>query len=324
MHFDKTYPEKLSTIFPGGKIPGSDRAVCSGSFLRMMGEAGIFHSDKSDLELTARMSWAYTQWNRAERPILRIDEDLCQVLMDTDLPEELEVLPDVPWDGFYLVLPPIFDLIDDRTGAHKAEGLYLCKDLMRQDKEATTVVEGFLVVAVGDDKRASPNSLDRDDTIHYFGLVANKPIREVIRGYGHGTVEASRIVLNLLLLWGSQNNPVTMSKMTPSQPKSPKKLKRLERRGKSLQKYFQLSLKEGFLSDAVDESEKKEWDGEMHVTLVRGHYSYYWVLDPEGAATLGERSSKTGKTLYKVRRFIAPHRAWRRGPDPARNIYSVK
>jgi hypothetical protein len=314
-YYSKTYPEMLDGEFGGRGIPGAEEFYCSGQFLGMLENLPY---EARDLQLTARMSWAYTQWLRSSRPIIRLDRELVDLLLQTDLPDELEELPPIPWDGFWVEVSG-FDLLDDETGIHEAEGVFVCKDFMRL-KEDVATRDGFLLLAVGEDKRRSKdNGFFRDDTVHYVGIVANHPLRDYHRGVG----DVCRIVVNLLLLWSAQNSPLQVKKNTPIPPKSPKKLKRLARQGKSLEKYWQVTVDPAF--QGHEKAEKPEnWEGPTHLTTVRGHYRCYWVSDTEGAAALGTKTSSTGKTLSKVRRFIAPHRAWRQGEAPSRNVYAAR
>lgn len=324
----KTYPELLHDMF-GGHIPGADRARCSGDFLsileRTFSQRRFSHED---LHLTCRMAWCYTQWLNSSRPIVRMSQELVEYLLDIDLPDSLEELPPLPWDGFWIVVEG-FDLIDPTTGAHGVEGVYVSKDFMlaRQEGIGARVarkgeaVTGYLVMGVGETAGGGVRrNAWADDTIHYIGITANNPLRSRVVEYGHGMEKTIRVVLNLLLLWTAQDNPLAVGTETPPVPKSPKKLKRLERQSRSLQKFWRVSLQPGSTHHTRTE-ERPDWDGPMHLTTVRGHYRCYWVADTQGAAALGEKTSSSGKTLTKVRRFIYPHRAWRRGERPEANTY---
>jgi hypothetical protein len=317
----KSYPEKLEDLFKG-PIPGSEDFSCSGSFLHVFDTSQGW--DDKDLALTARLGWAFTQWMRADKPIIRLEQELIELLMNTSLPDELDELPPVPWDGFYVEVRG-FKLLDDSTGEHEAEGVFVCKDRMHPSKGSSSVIDALLFVAVGEDKgedKSKGEYLSRDDTIHYFSVIAGKPLRETMHTYGHGVVTACRIVMNLLLLLSSQNNPLQLTRNVPVPPKSPKKLKRIKGQGRSLEKYWDVTLSPEFRDHKeIDKKEVQSWDGPMHITTVRGHYSHYWVGDPGEGAVLAKKTSTTGKKLCKVRRFIAPFRAWRRGEAPKRNVY---
>tara|TARA_R110002126_G_scaffold45447_1_gene128837 strand:- start:807 stop:1805 length:999 start_codon:yes stop_codon:yes gene_type:complete len=322
----KTYPEKMADTFKGEPIPGSDGFSCSGSFLHSFAKWEEFQGwSAEDLALSARLSWSFTQWLRADKPIIRLDRALLDVLMNTSLPDELDELPPVPWEGFYVEVEG-FKLLDDATGEHEAEGVFVCKDRMHPSKGDDSVIDALLFMAVGEDK--GPENKDspmfRDDTIHYFGVIAGKPLRETMHTYGHGVVAACRVVMNLLLLLSSQNNPLLLTRNVPVPPKSPKKLKRVKRQGRSLEKYWDVTLSPDWHDHKeIDKREIQSWDGPMHITTVRGHYSHYWVTDPGEGAVLAKKASSAGKKLCKVRRFIAPFRAWRRGEAPKRNVYRL-
>jgi hypothetical protein len=329
---DLTYPELAFETL--GQIPGYHTAQNSGAFYRIFQDVYLPGTPESDKQLTCRVSWAYTQWMRSDKPIIRLSAQLQEFLLDIDLPDTLDELPPMPWDGFWVSLHG-FLLQDEKGESYEVDGVYLAKDTMRMrekvqpDGSRKTLDEpeqepGILVIGVSKGRTGvqSLDSYQRDDILHYFGIAPGSPLREDTQQYGMGTEEIARIAVNLLLLWSAQGNPMQLEERIPQKPKSPKKVKRLARRGKSVEKYWFVSLDPAY-STPTQSRPDDGYDGPLHLTTVRGHYRTYWVRDTEGAAVLDTKKNATGKTLRKVRRFIYPHKAWRRGEAPERNVYEA-
>ena len=334
----KTFPELMLDEM-GGPMPGSEDWGCSGDFKEVIENVlrdhhyGGAQPGQDDIDLTTRMSWGYTQWLRSNMPIIRLDPDLVELLLQTDVPDKLEELPPLPWAGFWVEAQG-FELVDKRTGVHAAEGVMACADTMWYEGRA---VDAILLLAVGEDKRGGRNrpsghasALWRDDSVHYVGIVAEGELRERLKAYGHGIEEACRIVVNLLLLWTAVNNPLVFRETTIDPPKGIKKQKRLESQKRSTQKYWHVSVNPAFRDHKRVEGEDS--GGPRHLASVRGHFRCYWVTDPyarteataRGVAVLDEKISPTGKVLCKIRKFIAPHWAWRKGEGSKKNVYRAK
>lgn len=321
----KTHPELLEDAaraqgFRGGNLYADLPVQCSGDVYRMLSE---MNASEGDLNVSVRVTWGAVQWERSGRPILRMTDELRDVLIKTDVPDTVDVLPDMPFDGMYLIVDGGFELFDKTSGMHRIEGIYVAKDRLRRSDKSNESVEGILVMAIGEDKGGSKSGMLRDDTIQYFGIIPNGNLRfreaEMV-----GFRETLRVVLNLLFLWNVEGSPVTMTSKTPSTPKSSAKKKKLDRRGFSTAKYIELGIKREFVSRDVERSQVANWDGPTHIAYVRGHFRKYWVSDPKGAQVLGEKDSESGKKMICIRRFIAPHRALRRGEDPGVNIYKLR
>lgn len=294
--------------------------TCSGELREAMSELEGKHRPV-DLEVSCRVTWAGIQWARNGRPILKINEELRNILLMTEPPEEaLDVLPNLPFEGFYIVVDG-FDLLNHETGNHQIEGIYVCRDKMRRSAASTEAVDALLLCAIGEDKGGKSEDLLRNDTINYCGIVAGEKLhflQDLVGGK-----ETIQVVLNLLFLWNSEGSPITTKTVIPArEKKSPKKLKKLARKH-SLSKYITLGLREGFITrNEVRADSVQGWSGPTHITMVRGFFRRYWVNDPKGAQVL-QRKAAGEREQYLIRKFVAPHPALRRGEAPQPNVFEV-
>ena len=327
--FRMTHPELVDASLGDQKVSNylaQSEIKTSGELMYVMGmeELKLDPEMAPAHEVTGRAMWAHVQWVRSERPILRLSDELRDVLLRTEIPREpLDKIPEVPFDGFFLVVDGGYTLRDAATGEHEIEGIYVCRDRVYKTKKREEIVDGLQIVAVGEDKGGKVASgWMRNDTLTYFTIVGGVNLTELYDG-SISVKETLQVVLNLLLLWNSERSPVVTKSVTPPTPKSPGKRKKLERRGLSVSKYIRLEIREGYLKTEVARDGVEGWDGPTHVALVRGFFRRYWVTEKPEAQILGEKISSTGKPMYLVRRFIAPHRALRRGAAPDQNTYEV-
>lgn len=316
-NYPLTYPERMSTKEVLW-LAEDDRISTAGKLVYLLETVPGALRDgmtEEDVQLSARMSWSLISWNRNGRAIVRIDEDLERMLLETDLPKSLEAAPNAPWDSFFIPVNSEFIVEHWDSGEHAVEGIFLTRDRIKiSSAPDAKVADGWIILVVGVDKGGFGNDPYRkDDALHYASIVPGLPLMDAIGGYKYkGLVEAARIAINLLLLWESENCPLLRKEKSPRIPKSPKKLKRIQRQGRSTAKYWHVAIDEktyGRTKKAMRSAEG--YDGPMHKTLVRGHYNHYWVSETD--TPLEKKVTEDGKIRYKVRRFIAPHWAWRRG-----------
>ena len=334
MRHKKTHPEIVETSDKLGRkfsdFLAAEPILTSGEMLHLVNglltdvAPEVSRDLMKDKDVSGRVMWAHVQWVRSDRPILRLSDELRDLLLRTEIPQEpLDKMPEIPFDGFYLVVDGGYTIVDNVTGDHEIEGIYVCKDKMYRSKEDREVVDGLQVLAVGEDKGGAPASgLMRNDTLTYFAIV-DKVRLDLLYDSALSIQETLRVVLNLLLLWNSERSPIVTKSVTPPTPKSPGKKKRMERRGVSTAKYIRLELERGYLQKDVVRDAIEGWDGPTHIAMVRGFFRRYWVAEKPESQILGEKTSHTGKTLYLIRRFVAPHRALRRGEAPETNTYEV-
>jgi hypothetical protein len=286
-----------------------------------------FPYDDADLKLTQLVHWAAYQWVESDRPIFRMSQELASALINTDLPaEELEELPNMPYNGIYIDAPEAFDVYNKHTGLHRGEGVLLCRDLVRlPEDEATegppTLTPAIAVIVVGEDKNAHQSKVIRDDALLYCFIVAGKPIIGEAFGDYEGIIEGLRLGLNMLFLWNSDAN-VTGREVRPRTPKSPKKLKKLDRQGRSVRRYFYLDLKNAWGRSRRQEA--TQWDGSTHEAVVCGHFRRYWVMPPVCDAQVLKTKNDNGREMCCIRKFIKPFKAIRRGEKPTRNVREVR
>lgn len=333
----KTHPELLESdhSFDTGVVPGREvmeaaaaaPLSCSGDVFAQLFGLKAGDSIDPNMAVSGRVLWAAVQWVRSGRPIMRLTDELRDMLLATEPPDEpLEGLPDIPFDGFYLTVSGGFEMWDNTSGFHQAEGLYVCRDRMMaraEDGEAAPR-EGLMVIGVGENKAGKKQEgLLRNDTLQYFAVIPGMRL-DFWKSAIPGMKELLQIVVNLLLLWNSEGSIITMKGVRPELPKSPSKRKKLERRGYSAVKYMTLGVREGYLDHQKTKTDISGWDGPVHVAMVRGFFRKYWVMDPTTAQVLGESTNDKGTKLYCIRRFVAPHRALRRGEAPEKNIYQLK
>ena len=330
-----THPESIETKL--GLLSWLSRtgAACSGDIRKALESGGHRGFNPPDLASTIRTSWSGVQWIRSGKPIFRLEDDLLRVLLKTKVPMDIvDYIPEMPFDGLYIALgEETYSLQDPTTGLHKAEGIYVCRDLIRSSFNASTgqkdqsgIAHGILVVAVGENKGKSSHPLERDDTLQYFALIPKLPLKTLTEAASAGFKETLRVVMNLLLLMSSEKQAISRKEVIPKSPKSPKKIKRAQRRGNSFHKYYSLGLSDQIKQKIREKTKKssiKNWDGPTHVVVVVGHWHKYWVLNPGDRKVLGYKAK--GKVTYSlIRKWVYPYPAVRRGAGPRRNVYKVK
>jgi len=348
--FKMTHPEILEQDAtklgaPLVKIAQEKKFFCSAAvFLAMKSlkldyDTGEITQDESQIGLetmaaAARVTWSGIQWLRSGRPILRLNPELTETLLRTEVPTEpLDVLPELPFDGFYIVTDK-FELTDPNTGLHKGEGIYVCRDLFRDEQGNATL--GISIIAIGEDKGGGRGSgrgkgrllspgLMRNDAIHYYGISPGMNLRFIDEADGaSGLQETMSIVVNMLFLWNSEDSPLELREVTPRGPKSPKKIKRLERKQHSLRKYFSIGIKPAH-PRPPPQTLSEPFDGPQHPAWIRGFFRRYWVAEvPEGVQVIETKTTDKGKDLFCIRKFIPPMQAIRRGEAPEQNVYEVK
>jgi len=278
----------------------------------------------------AMLQWAWWQWHSSNRPIFRLVEGLSSALLHTELPEKLEVLPRLPFSGFFLSIPDLFKVWNKDTGLHSLEGIYVFSDYVRPYDSAPTPLESIGFIVVGEDlnkHNVSKKEFKRrramgiaDDALQYTHVLPNVPFLRENEKHLKGIKEAVYLALNLLLVFNS-TEALSLKEVVPIPPKSPKKVKRLASRGKSTHKYFSLSLTRTHTKNA---DALTDWNGPTYTTVVSGHYRRVWLLSPPESAQILETKEQKGSTLHCVRKFIAPYESTRRGEKPKKNIYSVR
>lgn len=322
-----THPELMDELarregIGGLRDMGEERVTSSASVLEIMLRAGMKFED---VETSGRVSFAMMQWHHSGKPILHLSPELQQMLLATDLPKSIEELPELSFDGFYLVVPGGFFLSDPVSGLHEIEGIYLCRDRWIRRDGIGEIEDGILVCAIGEDK-GNPDTASGqvlNDSIHFFGLLSNEKLDRLTNHKKDGLEEVLRIVINLILLWDTEESPVTQKVVKPPEKKSPKKQKRMARRHISNLKYIELGVRPGYWNRSVV-GDVPAGEGPVHVTMVRGHFRTYWVCDAKEARVLDTRKSAKDVTTYKVRKFIKPHAAYRRGEALTSNNYEVR
>jgi len=305
-----THPEMMDEM---GLIEPLSRtgAICSAHTREMFG-----HDPSRDT--TAIVAWAAIQWFRAGKPIFRLEAELLQALMNTNIPEGEITVPEIPFEGFFIDLDGEWVLEDRATGDHKIDGIYVCRDLVNGKPK---IVSGLLVVAMGEDKNKS--LMDRDDTVQYFAMRQTQDLSKYDCSQ-RGFREVVAVSINLLMLMASAKESVEAEEVTPTRPKSPKKIKRAKRKGLSFSKYTVLRLSEKAKSSIRSSTDKNktEWEGPTHTVIVRGHWHKYWVLDAEGRQVFDKKTAN-GKSLFLIRKWIAPYPTTRRGEGGRRKIIKV-
>jgi hypothetical protein len=199
-------------------------------------------------EMEAMTYWAQVQWQRSGRPMFVLEEDVAFALSKTTPPEDpLVELPQLPFDGMYVVLPPVFEIWNDQTEMHRVEGLYLTRDKVI-DPDKGEVVDGIGIIVVGETKPDDPDFVARlDPRIREYATGHNDAVQYgyVVPGFSFsnprliesterlpGLKEGIRLAINLL--FALTTNVFDQKIVTPRLPKSPSKLKELQRKRSTL------------------------------------------------------------------------------------------
>lgn len=280
-----------------------------------------------------RLSWAALQWRRSGMPIYRMEDELQDMLINTEIPNELEVLPKMPFPCIYIACDK-FRVWNNQTGFHESEGVYIIQDLVKRTKESKAGEEGYLFIAVGKAKESSKTIKDpttgkmlsgeqlRDDALAWGTVIPNANL-DVIRNSTEGFDEGLRLGLNFLLLWNSTGRHLVQTTVVPTLPMG-KKLKRFERQGKSASPFYLVTLRDRAEASRV-KSEISNWSGPTHETLIAGFYRRHWLKDPEEAQVIGTKTNAKGTVLSCVWKYISPHVALRRGEaHKGAKTYTVK
>lgn len=317
--YKKCFPELLHDVI--GDAYNDAGWGHSGECTSMVARMGDFADQ--DINLTGRMTYAYEMWRSAGKAILRLDPKVVEMCRNTDLPEKLPELPELPFDAFWVDLDGEFSLLDEKTGYHKIEGFIVTKDRMVPKGFKSLIgTPSWLILAIGEDRNQNKNGvMNRDDSIQYFGIMPDLDLMESLDEENFpGLQDVTKILVNMILMWSS-DDAIVLEAETPTMPKSPKKLARLKRRGISSEKYWKVGVSPTLKQKRA--ARPDDYDGPMYLATVRGHYRTYWVNEePPKEKKLAERLVG-GKVSYKIRRFIAPHTAWRRGEGTERNVYRI-
>lgn len=297
------------------------------------------------------IQWSLHQWEASSKPLFVLEQDLAWALANTEPPmEKFDLLPEIPIDGMYISLPPIFDLDGGTTGNHKVEGLFLTKNevlvpksglehdgpaalVESSDMSKYEVVPSITILGIGEDKnknKANSEAWLRDDAVIYFSLVPGKPLY-IVKDKHLGVVELTRVVANLLYLLqnthelSSQKDPDIPSTLLGDSRTARRERDRAFEKGRSCVRHtvWKLSTMETKKSPPVSEP-GEEPVRKIRGHIVLGHIHRYWVLDPAGKKSLGTKiaSTKTkgDRTYHLVVKWLLPYT---RGEGPVEHAPTV-
>lgn len=308
---------------------------------RMVGFSQKWGFDQDKTELFVQ--WSLHQWLKSNKPIFLLEEDLAWALSNTEPPmENFDLLPQIPIDGMFISLPPVFEIGGGGSNAgHKIEGIFLTYNEVLCPKEGIGEVSGPLtevtpetlakydivpsitVVGIGEDKRPASKANSaflRDDLVLYFSLVPGKPLY-LHEDEHQGQVELARVVTNLLYLL--QNTRELSEVQDPPLPESLLGEARSARRererdlskGRSCLRHtvWKLSTLKRRPPQKSEEGVPEERKVRGHIVL--GHIHRYWVLDPGEEKVLQTKTSSTPKTktYHLVAKWVLPYK---RGEGP--------
>ena len=297
---------------------------------------------ESRANLDAYLYWALHRWDRAGSPIFTMDGDLAWAIANTEPPmTTFDLLPEVPVDGMYVSMPPVFDIGDDEIGRHRIEGffmtvndIYVPVDGRPADGPVTMigpdeahkyrVKRGITVVGVGEDhapnlseRIAAGLGWQRDDWVVYFNLVPGEAL--YIDAGPQGVAELTRVVSNFLYLL--QNTTELREEADPPRPdcvgndrKARRERERQNRKGRSAypHRVWHLStLERGKVTADPDAPVADNPQRKVSGHVVLGHIHRYWVLDPSGRRSLGTREVATKtrgtRTYHLVAKWLLPY-----------------
>lgn len=319
---------------------------------RMVGYANNWGFEKDKTELF--LQWSLHQWVNSHKPVFVIEEDLAWALVNTEPPmENFDLLPQIPTDGMYISLPPVFEIGDggeDPKSRHKIEGIFLTYNEVLTPKDGNEVsgsltevtpetfdkydiVPSITVVGVGEDKRPQSKTNAaylRDDLVLYFSLAPGKPLY-FSENKPQGLAELTRVVTNLLYLLQNtrelsevQDPPLPGSLLGDSRTARRERERDLQK-GRSCLRHtvWKLSTLKQKPSHKPEDSLPPE-ERKVRGHIVLGHIHRYWVVDPGERKVLQTKTAnsqtKGSRTYHLVAKWILPYR---RGEGPVENSPKV-
>jgi hypothetical protein len=295
--------------------------------------------------------WALHRWDRAGSPVFAVDGDLALGLVNTDLPSSTFYLPpEVPVDGMYVVMPPVFDIGSDGQGMYRIEGFFLTVSdiyvpvdgqpvpssvLVGVNQDAYRVVRGVTVVGIGEDRAPElARRLDRgegwkrDDLVVFFNLVPGMPIQ--VGASVTGSDALARVVVNLLYALQKTGDIREVADPPRQEFKGADRKSRRERdrqhwRGRSVlaHRTWKASPVRGRTIPDPDAPVVPALVPTVDGDTVRGHFRQHWVSDPGDRPVLTTRevSTRDGgtRTYHLVTQWLPPYeRGSAASGDPAR------
>ena len=300
-----------------------------------------FDENKTELFI----QWSIHQWVKSNKPVFVMEEDLAWALTHTEPPmEKFDLLPEIPIEGMYITLPPVFNISSEGGGSqeqHKIEGVFLTRNEVLVPKVGTVstgpislldpgdlsgydVHPSITVVGVGEDKRPQSknrNAYLRDDLVMFFSLVPGKPLYQHAQDNPGGLAELTRVVVNLLYLL--QNTRELSEAQDPPLPESilgesrnaRRERERQVQKGRSCLRHTVWKLS-SLQKERRNQGEASGRHTAGHIVL--GHVHRYWVVDPQERKVLKTKVEQTSKisnrTYHLVAKWVLPYR---RGSGPA-------
>lgn len=293
--------------------------------------------------------WALHRWERSGCPVFTLEGELAWSVAHTEpAMATFDLLPQIPADGMYVSMPPVFDVGNDPSDPYRIEGMFLTVNeiyvpldgsqsdgaitaISESDRHMYRVVRGISVVGIGEDK--APDLADRiergegwkrDDMVVFFNLVPGMPL--YVRGGPIGVAELTRVTSNLLFLL--QNTTEIRESAEPTRPefvggdrKARRERDRQHRKGRSVHPHRVWDLSEhdrGRIPADPDAPVQPNPPRTVSGHVVLGHVHRYWVVDPAGRKSLGTRTvtTKSGatRTYHLVAKWLQPYV---RGEGPA-------
>ena len=295
----------------------------------------------SDDTTVGAQMWAFLRWKEEGRPVYYVEKELAETLSKTEIPFSVFNLKlELPTDGMYVSLPPIFEVENRETGMHDVVGAYIVLDKLAvrvgEDgeldfhvpdvvEERTVVdvrdegfrlIEGITVVGVGRAKNVFKigGAQFLNDAIISAHFAAGQPITEHLKSTFGGYSSLVRTTLNLL--YAMQNTrSVVQERAVPELSKKAlkrgeaKALKELEAEGRTVRPYTILSLSRTVRTVQPGTRGASSPAGTRKLTgpkFVSGHFHRYWVLDPAGEKVHETKDGVAG-TLHLVEYLLAPY-----------------
>lgn len=307
--------------------------------VHMVKSATTADANWTSFNLDSYLYWALHKWERSGCPMFTMDGELAWAITHTEPPmATFDLLPEIPVDGMYITMPPVFDIGDDESGRHRIEGIFLTVNeilvpldgrrapgpiarVTPEERQDFFSVRGITVLGIGEDKApdlhgriARGEAWKRDDWVVFFNLIPGQPLFDGEEG-PTGVQDLIKVVSNLLYLL--QNTNSMREEAEPHRPefsgtdrRARRERERHQAKGRSVypHRVWHLST----LDRTPMEDESKVLSGRRvsgHVVL--GHIHRYWVLDPAGCRSLGTQEvatkTKGTRTYHLVARWILPY-----------------
>lgn len=285
------------------------KTLCSRVLLHDLARTSAILGDHESHSLLATaIAWqARLRCTRAGRPLYVLDPACAMALCKTDLPAETIGEVKFPHEAFYLSIPiGVATLEDPDSGTHDLEAILVAADRAADRANPSVETDVTSIVAFGKAKGTRPGALgipEPNDTISWVTMAPTTNFEHLI-----GLEDSTAIMLRIVVNFASalSGGYLEVESVKPREPKSEGKRKVLERRGFGLHPYRVIHLGRKARQNSEGRDRETGTDARITAHWVRGYWQGYWKLDANGDPVYGSKIREDGKTLHRIRHWIAP------------------